>query len=626
MYKTMRPSVFSQALLLIAFAQSAMGQDVTPLVEVNCLPVAGQQGHATFDMVIQSDGYASEIQLVHTTNMQIVESARRAITKFRFLPNQAGSKFRHTIACNSRFKVVADMIVSGNKDLSLNPERFFVTPVPGIYVYNSYSDISQKLSNVKLFYFDDNGLLPQDEWPSVQDRMFRLIADDETIMFAPPSWRHSITALVDAERFSQSFVRDIPELNARGIRVRVVLYARSIDAIQPLNSIWCSANPKKAVGSIATVQVSAKSDCHGSPVTNLRTLGLSLGVSGTPSVFNDQTGKYFAGGGMPPDRIHALLDPYEADLYARALAAPSETASSTVQNNNLGRNQQSTYEAERQALIEMCVDNWSSANAVRMNCQSNACFDYFERELNDIDCWSGDSDEVRRTTARISRSLAQAPLSARDTPVTQKGLLGAMNQAVNQSIESYESGDIRRELDTIEAERAAAQRRISEQQTAARVAAEQQRLAMERNTAQVQPRQAPRQPTTSDTAVRDSSNQSAREASTPRWQRENCNFGHREVYRAGGYGSEQYSFYHIEVTNNCQLKNLSCTVEWDAITFDPVNYSSPGNSMTGGGRRSDRQTLLLAPGQSRQTDGIGPVISTNTGKYQVNCRASGGIG
>lgn len=118
------------------------------------------------------------------------------------------------------------------------------------------------------------------------------------------------------------------------------------------------------------------------------------------------------------------------------------------------------------------------------------------------------------------------------------------------------------------------------------------------------------------------SNQS--QQNPPRWATEQCNYTPKEVYRSGKYGSEQYTYYHIQLTNNCRYRRMSCSVEWEVDIFDPYDTGTP-RAIGGGGRRSNNEGLLLDPGMSKQTSGIGPILGQN-GTYAVSCKGNGGIG
>ena len=111
----------------------------------------------------------------------------------------------------------------------------------------------------------------------------------------------------------------------------------------------------------------------------------------------------------------------------------------------------------------------------------------------------------------------------------------------------------------------------------------------------------------------------------PKWKSEQCKFNHRSVYRAGGFGSENHRFYHVEVTNNCRYRKMICTVESNALTFDP-NYRSSTYSGSPTSTTKNRDTLMLNPGQSRQTEGLGPLMANAKGNATINCKGNGGVG
>lgn len=83
------------------------------------------------------------------------------------------------------------------------------------------------------------------------------------------------------------------EINAAGIEVRYVAWPRGDQFIPAMESVWCSADRKLAFDqSIAGAKLPA-ANCK-NPVLDQYKLGQSIGVNGTPAIYN-QDGIYLGG-------------------------------------------------------------------------------------------------------------------------------------------------------------------------------------------------------------------------------------------------------------------------------------------------------------------------------------------
>ena len=94
------------------------------------------------------------------------------------------------------------------------------------------------------------------------------------------------------------------EINAAGIEVRYIAWPRGDQFIPAMQSVWCSADRKTAFDqAIAGAQL-APADCT-NPVIDQYKLGQSIGVNGTPAIYNAE-GVYLGGYLDPKELLQRL--------------------------------------------------------------------------------------------------------------------------------------------------------------------------------------------------------------------------------------------------------------------------------------------------------------------------------
>lgn len=141
-------------------------------------------------------------------------------------------------------------------------------------------------------------------------RIQRLSAEPlaDMIEFAPPSPRHVVYVFTDVQcGYCRRLHREMAEINKRGIAVRYLAYPRAgigSTAFVEMESIWCSADRRKALTEAKVGKIPAQKSCA-NPVGRQFALGEALGVRGTPAIFTTE-GRALPGY-MPPDELLQTL-------------------------------------------------------------------------------------------------------------------------------------------------------------------------------------------------------------------------------------------------------------------------------------------------------------------------------
>ena len=118
--------------------------------------------------------------------------------------------------------------------------------------------------------------------------------------------KHVIYVFTDSScPYCHKLHEHLNEITAKGIEVRYIAWPRGEQFMPTMQAIWCSEDRKAAFDqSVQGLAVSAAS-CN-NPVRDQYQLGLSIGVNGTPAIY-DSHGQYL-GGYMTPDEIEQRLN------------------------------------------------------------------------------------------------------------------------------------------------------------------------------------------------------------------------------------------------------------------------------------------------------------------------------
>ncbi|EEH69922.1 hypothetical protein HMPREF0023_0579 [Acinetobacter sp. ATCC 27244] len=118
--------------------------------------------------------------------------------------------------------------------------------------------------------------------------------------------KHIIYVFTDSScPYCHRLHEQIPEITAKGIEVRYIAWPRGEQFMPTMQAIWCSTDRKAAFEQAIQDQPVASAECK-NPVRDQYQLGLSMGVNGTPAIYNVE-GEYL-GGYMTADEIVQRLN------------------------------------------------------------------------------------------------------------------------------------------------------------------------------------------------------------------------------------------------------------------------------------------------------------------------------
>lgn len=201
------------------------------------------------------------------------------------------------------------------------PADLRLTPVPGLYELSHGSDVSyvtadaQYILSGDLYRITDDGRFPNlSEHRRRELRLSQInaVPESEMIIFGKADLPHTITVFTDIDcSWCQRLHRQIDEYNKLGIRVRYLSYPRTgpdTPSWFKADSVWCAADPRKALTQAKQGAELKKVACPDSPVARHYALGAQVGIEGTPGLVLDDG--ELVRGYLPPDQLLAhLKDP-----------------------------------------------------------------------------------------------------------------------------------------------------------------------------------------------------------------------------------------------------------------------------------------------------------------------------
>ena len=139
--------------------------------------------------------------------------------------------------------------------------------------------------------------------------LLKKIPPSDRIIFSPPSPKYTVTVFTDTEcGYCRKLHLQIAEYNQRGIAVEYVAFPRAglnTSNSEQMDAVWCAKDRKKALTDAKMGSTLEKPKGCVSPVAMEYTLGVQLGVNGTPAIYSadgEQIGGY-----LDPDQMLAVL-------------------------------------------------------------------------------------------------------------------------------------------------------------------------------------------------------------------------------------------------------------------------------------------------------------------------------
>jgi thiol:disulfide interchange protein DsbC len=216
----------------------------------------------------------------------------------------------------SRVAATADMRSDIARRLDVPVKAVRESVIPGVYEVANGGEVIYVSSDGR--YAIKGDIYDTDHGRNVTDRrraearqeLLRTLPDEETVIFAPPKPRYTVTVFTDVEcKFCRMFHSEIAEYNRLGVKVRYAFFPRpgpGSDAWRKAETVWCSANRQESLtNAIQGVDPgSPKGPCR-TPVARSYDLGKTLGMVGTPGIFTDK-GDYISGY-RPPAQLVEML-------------------------------------------------------------------------------------------------------------------------------------------------------------------------------------------------------------------------------------------------------------------------------------------------------------------------------
>lgn len=195
------------------------------------------------------------------------------------------------------------------------PDRIAPSPVPGLLEVRYGAQLFYATRNGRFviqgnIYDLKNGQnLTAPRLADARAKAIEALGEANMIVFSPPEPAHTVTVFTDIDcPYCQRLHQQIDEYNARGIKVRYVLYPRARVGEPSYNkavSVWCAEDRAQALTKAKSGEPVAERRCA-NPVQRNMELGRTLGITGTPTIVTPQ-GKIIPGY-VSPERLTAILE------------------------------------------------------------------------------------------------------------------------------------------------------------------------------------------------------------------------------------------------------------------------------------------------------------------------------
>ena len=207
---------------------------------------------------------------------------------------------QHTLADSEPAQKIKTAITDNLNNLSANIpiDRIETTPVSGlsaVILTNGQtlymSNDGQYIIEGHLLKIENNQIInvtlaAQAERAAEQ---LKNVKKEDMIIFSPKSEvKATIYAFTDVDcGYCRRLHKEMSALNEKGIEVRYLAFPRSGkagSAYKKMVSAWCSDNPNEALSKLKNNQRITPATCD-NPVEDQRSLGIELGITGTPAIF-----------------------------------------------------------------------------------------------------------------------------------------------------------------------------------------------------------------------------------------------------------------------------------------------------------------------------------------------------
>ena len=149
------------------------------------------------------------------------------------------------------------------------------------------------------------------------------LSQSKRLVFAPANPKHTVTVFTDVDcPYCRQFHKQISAFNQAGIAVEYVLFPLSIHpgADKKAESVWCSQDRNAAYTAAMNGQDPGKKTCA-NPVAETTALAMKIGISGTPTILNENGVQVNGNAAQDPTKFLAELDRLAAQNAKEKVAA-----------------------------------------------------------------------------------------------------------------------------------------------------------------------------------------------------------------------------------------------------------------------------------------------------------------
>jgi thiol:disulfide interchange protein DsbC len=149
------------------------------------------------------------------------------------------------------------------------------------------------------------------------------LPQSKRIVFAPDNPKHTVTVFTDVDcPYCRQFHKQIAAYNQAGIAVEYVLYPLSIHpgADKKAEAVWCAQDRNSAYTAAMNGQDPGKKTCT-NPVAETSALAQKIGISGTPTMLNENGVQVSGVIAQDPGKLLVELDRLAAQAQKEPVAA-----------------------------------------------------------------------------------------------------------------------------------------------------------------------------------------------------------------------------------------------------------------------------------------------------------------
>lgn len=180
----------------------------------------------------------------------------------------------------------------------IRPEHITPSPIPGLFELRIGPQIAYVSADGRYLVRGDIIDVKSDSNISEDRRRAARIAaiddlgDAQMVVFSPTKVKHTISVFTDVDcGYCRKLHREMDQYLAQGIRVRYLFFPRSgpnTESWTKAEQVWCSDDRNGALTKSKRGEVLTTKACSPTPVQRHYSLGMTLGVQGTPAIVTDR--------------------------------------------------------------------------------------------------------------------------------------------------------------------------------------------------------------------------------------------------------------------------------------------------------------------------------------------------